>query len=84
MAKSKKPSRRPRYNWGIEFTSQTPVRVPLFAKKGIIFNLLYKDRAVGQLKVTGAGLHVRRAGKGHRWTSYYSYEKFLGNLIDEA
>ncbi len=82
MGKQRKRTRSRRYPWGIEFTSETPARVPLFAKKGVVFNLLYTDKKVGQLKITGAGLHVRRAGKGFRWHSFYSFEKFLKKLID--
>jgi hypothetical protein len=83
MAKKRIGVTKRRYRWGIEFTSETPVKIPINAKKGVVFDLMYRKETVGQLKFTGAGIHVRRAGKGRRWRSFYSFEKFLSNLVGD-
>jgi hypothetical protein len=58
---------------------RTPVTIPWVSKKGVTFELADAGEKMGEIRVTGASIHVRRAGK-QKWAAF-KFADFLNRLM---
>lgn len=56
----------------------TPVAIPWVSKKGVTFDLADEGQKIATIRVTGALIHVRRAGKKN-WARF-TFRDFLDRL----
>jgi hypothetical protein len=57
----------------------TPMTIPWVSKKGVTFVLESDGEKIGELRITGAQVHVRRSPK-QNWV-VFSFSKFLDQLV---
>jgi hypothetical protein len=58
---------------------RTPVTIPWVSKKGVTIELADAGEKMGEIRVTGASVHVRRAGK-QKWRAF-KFNDFLKRLV---
>ncbi|MFZ1007037.1 MAG: hypothetical protein WAN65_09380 [Candidatus Sulfotelmatobacter sp.] len=59
----------------------TPVTIPWVSKKGVWFELADNQDKIAEVRVTGALVHVRRAGKKN-WVPF-TFKSFLDRLMKD-
>ncbi len=57
----------------------TPVTIPWVSKKGVTFNSADEGQKIAAVRVTGAQIHVRCAGKKN-W-HHFTFREFLSRLV---
>lgn len=57
----------------------TPVTIPWVSKKGVTFELADEGEKIAEIRVTGALIHIRRAGK-KAWVQF-TFKDFLARLV---
>jgi hypothetical protein len=57
----------------------TPVTIPWVSKNGVKFELADDREKIAEIRVTGALIHVRRAGKKN-WARF-TFKEFLDRLV---
>ncbi|HEV3023070.1 MAG TPA: hypothetical protein VGX76_11400 [Pirellulales bacterium] len=67
---------KPRHS--VTLRIQTPVLIPWMSKKGATLELCDNDVAIAEIKVTGAHVYVRRAGK-KKW-NWFTFQDSLARL----
>lgn len=58
----------------------TPVTIPWVSKKGVTLELAEEGEKTARIRVTGAHIHVRRAGKKN-WI-HFTFKEFLDRLVE--
>jgi SH3-like domain-containing protein len=57
----------------------TPVTIPWVSKKGVTLELADDKEKVAEIRITGALIHIRRAGKKN-WVQF-TFKDFLNKLV---